>query len=83
MSKQEFLEKFGDVKVKFSSYYKYTFTFVGTADDGTQVSVRAGGNSDDIYRFDVAADYAETVSGLDPYGGAATLNGETVAEFDY
>lgn len=56
MTKDEFYEKYGDVKIKFSSYYKYTFTYGGELPDGGRVSVDYGGNSDDIYRFDVRAD---------------------------
>jgi hypothetical protein len=84
MSKAEFLEKYGDVQVEFSSYYKYSFTFIGTAEDGAAVSVSVGGNADDIYRMEVVATYPETVRDLDAYSGDATLNGETVASFyDY
>jgi hypothetical protein len=84
MSRAEFLEKFGGVEVKFSSYYKYSFVFSGVTEDGTYVSVSIGGNADDIYRLDVSADSVETVVGLDPYQGTAILNKEIVAEFyDY
>lgn len=50
---KEFLEKYGSVEVKFYSYYKYFFVFVGSAPDGTPVTVSVGGDAGSIYRFDV------------------------------
>jgi len=46
MTKQEFLEQYGDTVVTFSGYYKYVFTF--KSQDGLEI--HAGGNSSDIYR---------------------------------
>lgn len=56
ISKEKFVELYGDVKVKFQSYWKYTFLFYGETLNGEKVSVNYGGNSDDIYKFDVTAD---------------------------
>lgn len=53
MTDAEFEALYGDVEVTFSSYYKYSFTYVGTAPDGTQISVSYGGCADDIYRHEV------------------------------
>jgi hypothetical protein len=69
MTKDEFYEKYGDVKVKFSDYYKYTFTYTGNLPDGGRISVEYGGNADQIYRHDVGADCEETVSSIEPYAG--------------
>ena len=68
MNRKEFYDKYGDVKVKFSSYWKYTFVFTGEV-DGTLISVRVGGDSNGIYRFEVDANSVETVLGLMPYAG--------------
>ena len=70
MTKKDFIEKYGDVKVKFSSYYKYTFKYIGTLPDGNVISVDCGGNADDIYRYEVDADAEESVSSIDPYAGS-------------
>lgn len=55
ISKDDVVEKFGDLKLKFHSYYKYSFTYVGER-DGYKVSVSYGGNHHDIYRHEVKAD---------------------------
>jgi hypothetical protein len=44
-----------NLKLKFYSYYKYTFTFMG--DNGIiKVYAKYGGNKDDIYRLEVTCD---------------------------
>lgn len=65
MTREEFYEKYGDVKVKFSSYYKYTFTYEATLPDGNRLTCGYGGNHYDIYRHNVSADVEETVGGLE------------------
>lgn len=69
MTKADFIQKYGQVKVKFSSYHEFVFTFVGVTDDGNRVVVQYGGNSDDIYRMEVAVDCEENMQCLDPFGG--------------
>lgn len=57
LSLAQFLQRYGDVEVKFSSYYKFAFTFKGIcASDGKNIAVRIGGDGDDIYRMDISAD---------------------------
>jgi len=53
MTVEQVNEKFRDAKVKFSSYYKYTFNFEGKTEDGFKIQCSFGGDSEDIYRFDV------------------------------
>lgn len=53
MTKEEAISKYGDVPLKFSSYYKYSFRFSGVAEDGAAISISVGGDSDDIYKFEV------------------------------
>jgi len=69
MTKDEFYKKYGQVKVKFSYYYKFTFTFEGELPDGERVVVESGGCSDDIYKFEVSSDSEETVASVFPYSG--------------
>jgi hypothetical protein len=45
---------YGEVKLTFSSYYKYMFTYVGMAPDGTKISASYGGDHDTIYRHSVS-----------------------------
>ena len=53
MTVKEFIAKYGDVKVKFNYYYKYTFTYAGTCENGNTIYVDVGGNSEDIYKLNV------------------------------
>lgn len=44
------IEKYGEEKLHFVSYYKYTFYY-----ENEKVEVWAGGDSSDIYRSDLRA----------------------------
>lgn len=68
MTREEFYEKYRDVKFKFSSYYKYTFSFVGEY-DGKTVTIGVGGGSDEICSFEVEADCLESIESLQPFEG--------------
>lgn len=84
MTRQEFYEKYGSVKVKFSNYYKYKFKYVATLPDGKLLVCGYGGDSDDIYRHEVHVDSEETVSSLQPYEGTIYQDGKEVEGFyDY
>jgi hypothetical protein len=84
MTRQEFYDKYGSVKVKFSSYYKYIFTYEATLPDGKCLTCRYGGNGDDIYRHDVSANNEEAVISLQPHEGAVYQDGKEVEGFyDY
>lgn len=84
MTRAEFYAKYGDVEVTFSSYYKYTFTYAATLPDGRRLTVGYGGNSDEIYRHEVATSCAEKVGGLQPYTGSVYEGTEEVEGFyDY
>lgn len=84
MTRQEFYEKYGDVKVKFSSYYKYTFTYEAMLLDGKRLTCGYGGNSDKIYRHEVGADSEESVTSLHPHEGYVYQDGKEVEGFyDY
>ncbi len=84
MTRQDFYEKYGSIKVKFSSYYKYTFTYAADLPDGKRLMCGYGGNSDEIYRHSVDSDSEETVSDLQPHEGYVYENGKEVEGFyDY
>jgi len=51
MTYKKFIEKHGEEEVKFSSYYKYSFTF-----KNEKLAVGCGGSHDDIYRLEVNAE---------------------------
>ena len=67
ISKNEFIKRHGDVVLTFSSYYKYTFTYSATFEDGSSLTASIGGNSDEIYRLDVANNEQIKLANLDPY----------------
>ena len=52
ITKKEFIEKYGDIKLRFSYYYKYTFHFV--SEDIKGLIGYIGGCSDDIYRTSIS-----------------------------
>jgi hypothetical protein len=49
MNAQEFVNKYKDVEFKLIGYYKYTFQYVATTEDGI-LEVFFGETADDIYR---------------------------------
>jgi hypothetical protein len=82
LKSEEFLEKYGEVKVKFSNYYKYTFTFEGSLPEGAKISVSFGGDADQIYKFNVVADQEITVNDTYPNTGyVSDENGRVIDEF--
>lgn len=52
-AKKVYEEVAGKLRLSFSSYYKYTFSFVGEV-DGVRVNVSYGESADDIYRYEVS-----------------------------
>jgi hypothetical protein len=81
MTQQQFLDKYGDVEVTFSHYYKFTFTYAATLPDGSRLTVGVGGNSDDIYRFEVSNNEVATVCNLNPYQGSVYCDNREVEGF--
>lgn len=62
MNEEELVEKYGDVVLAFSGYFKYEFHYRGIAPDGKRLSITVGGNDEDIYRMMLSDE--ETVSSL-------------------
>ena len=71
MTRDEFIKKYGEVEVYFSSYYKYCFSF--KSKDG-KIGVSIGGSGDDIYSIEVDADRPVLVRDL--YPDNANVNGK-------
>lgn len=71
MTRAEFYEKYGQFPVKFSSYYKYIFTYSGALPDGGSVECDCGGDAGEIYRHSVTPDTKELINTLQPYAGRA------------
>ena len=63
MSREEVLDKYGDIQLKFSYYYKYTFIYKAVTDVGTIIIAYVGGCGDEIYRMDLSP--KENISALE------------------
>jgi hypothetical protein len=80
---QKFMQEYGKVKVRFTKYYKYTFTFVGEH-NGNVIVVNVGGNSEEIYRQGVESDTDYEIYELQPYAGKVTsVDGELFSFYNY
>jgi hypothetical protein len=56
LTRAQFNERYEEVLVRFSSYYKFRFQFVAELEGGRRLVVGVGGDSDDIYRLSVGTD---------------------------
>lgn len=82
LTREEFYEVYGNVYVSFHDYYKFTFYFEGTTKEGYRVRVGYGGNSGDIYRYDLEFNSTETVISCCPYiGKVYDKDGNEIASF--
>lgn len=82
MTKEEFMEAYGEVDVCFVYYYKYTFTFKGYSHNNEEVVINVGGDSVDIYKFEFSDCY-ETVNKFDPVSGSVySKEGHLICEFE-
>ena len=75
MDKEQALLEYGDVPLKFKSYYKYCFTFEGCK-NGNTIRMEIGGNSDDIYRFYVDANMPMTIKNNPDYNFVSIRSAE-------
>lgn len=82
LTEEQFFEKYGDVKVKFRRYYKYTFYYEGELPNGNEITVGWGGLADDIYKYEVVFDDENTVNVINPHFGQIFDNeGKVIDEF--
>jgi len=82
MTDDEFNDTYRDVELVFDSYYKYDFTFKGTAPDGAKIVATFGGNPDDIYHYDISHNSKKKLGTVDQWMSiGATLNGSKI--YDY
>jgi hypothetical protein len=84
LTKEQFIEKYGDIEMYFQEYYKYSFTFKGTTPNGEIIRVSIGGGSDDIYRLEVCDGNNGTLRSMDPDSGRVyDSNDDVVCEMEY
>jgi hypothetical protein len=81
ISEEEFYAIYGEVKVTFSSYYKFAFLYTATLEHGERIVVRVGGNGESIYNMTVEAGVPISINSLQPSSGWVTANGAEIAEF--
>ena len=78
LSKEEAVARYGNVHCQFSSYWKYSFSFSGVADDGAEIRLSTGGNAADIYRYDIGP--KTTIVMEDACSATIVKNGEVIFE---
>lgn len=81
LTEEQFMEQYGEAKVVFAYYYKYSFSFVGEF-DGKKINISVGGNADDIYRFDVEPNKEYQVKELGINHSTVKEGETTIAELE-
>lgn len=69
LTRKEFYEKYGDIGVTFSNYYKFAFTFAGVTPEGYVIEVGYGGSAEEIYRYELSNNETDIVKNIAPYIG--------------
>lgn len=83
----KFLEKYGKVVVKFSSYYKYVFNYKATLPNGDIIFAQVGGDVNSIYKNEVCNDDETSIEDLYAFaaevrkGGDGDDEGEIIDSF--
>lgn len=81
LTKNEMLQKYGDVELKFNYYYKYCFTFIANLGDNKSISVNVGGNADEIYTLDVDSEEVYLLGNLPIFSSEIYENGIQIEEY--
>ena len=81
LEQKEFYEKYGDIDVTFSEYYKYIFTFTAKLPNDETLICHIGGSSHDIYRFHMGNGHTESLRSLDPFSGEVYKDGKEICSF--
>lgn len=73
ISKEEFCNRYGDVVVKFSYYYKYVFTFNAELPDGSKLIIAFGGSADFIFNIEVNNNEEHYVKDMETYAVSGSV----------
>lgn len=82
LTAQEATEKYGDIPLKFSRYYKYVFSFFGERGD-IHIHADFGGSSDDIYRYEIDADAPKYLADIEANWHSVNITDAGDKVFDY
>lgn len=85
ITKEELIQKYGEVELKFEYYYKYCFNFKAELENMV-FNGTVGGNSDDIYRYELSFDEVVKVKDFEMKLNALTVkntDGELFAYDDF
>jgi hypothetical protein len=82
LSKEEFFEKYGNIKLEFDSpyYYKDTLLFRGAFSDGGILYCAV--NKYDVYNNSKDLNRKKTVTSIKPFRGDLYKNGELIEYFE-
>jgi hypothetical protein len=64
MEEEEILEKYGNVKMKFSTMFKGLFTYIGVSDDGIEIYADYYRDESDLYNYYLDVDEENTLEDL-------------------
>lgn len=80
MNKEEFIEKYGEVKVKFDFYFKYTFYFKGILENGNSILCSFGGTADSIFKFGISSEEI-SITDLNPIAAEISYDNIVLAGY--
>jgi hypothetical protein len=72
LSEEEFMEKYGDVKVRFMSYQHFAFVYFAELEGGGEIEVIATCCAEDTYFHNIKKGESKTIRELQPIAGAVT-----------
>lgn len=80
LTKQQFLKQYGEAKVFFAYYYKYSFSFIGEF-KGKKINISVGDDAENIYKIYVENNKEYKVKEFNISYGTVKENEVTIAEF--
>jgi len=80
LTEAEMYLMYGNCRVKFISYYKYTFFYKGFTPDGLELLCQYGGDAEEIYKERVHADEELSIKAVCP-NVVKIYDGKTLIEF--
>ena len=87
MTKEDFIEEYGDIVVSYSGYRKFQFTFIGETADSTPIVILIGGSSAEIYGMEIDCNETAVIRDMEMIYckmiyGRVGFPDESIAEFN-